>query len=182
MKNLYFIRHGESTANVINQIGNDHAELTEKGAAQATKAGRFLQTENINPNVILVSPLQRAKETATYIAHEIDHDMSKILVFDILRERWFGDLESRTFHDAKINLVDYIQKPLLIDSINGVETLAQLHKRAKLVVELAKSRPEDTVLIVSHGALLRSIYKVIENIPYDRPIPPFENGKVLRLI
>jgi len=183
MKNLYYIRHGESTANIINQLGNDDAELTEKGAAQAAKAGRYLQTEGINPDIILVSPLQRAKETAMFIAQEIGYDMSKILMFDVLRERWFGELElGNIVKDVGVSLEYYFQHPLSVDHIENVEKLADLHKRAEKVVALAKSRPEDTVVIVSHGALLRSIYKVIEDIPYDRPIPPFENAKVLRLI
>jgi len=183
MKNLYFIRHGESTANIIDQVGNDDARLTERGAAQAVAAGRHLQMNGINPDVILVSPLHRAKETALYVAQEIGYDESKIEMYDFLRERWFGDLELGNIKkDIGISLEYYFQYPLSVDHVKNVEKLADLHKRAEKVIALAKSRPEDTVVIVSHGALLRSIYKVIEGIPYDRPIPPFENAKVLRLI
>ena len=73
MKNLYFIRHGESTANIINLTGTDDAMLTENGIKQATDAGKAAKKEELEFDVIISSSLPRALDTAKLVAHEIDY-------------------------------------------------------------------------------------------------------------
>ena len=59
---LYLLRHAEA----VPRNGSDDAarELTEKGIAQAKKVGRFCQSHDILPALILTSPLRRAEQTA----------------------------------------------------------------------------------------------------------------------
>jgi broad specificity phosphatase PhoE len=68
MKKIYFVRHGESEANVKKIVAGSEtdAAITEKGRVQAEKAGQELLDKKIE--LIVSSPLTRTKETATIIA------------------------------------------------------------------------------------------------------------------
>lgn len=183
MKNLYFIRHGESEANVTGLVGTPDAVLTKKGTNQAITAGKEFREENFIPGLIISSPLVRAHDTAKLIAKELSYDDSKIEILDLLKERWHGDLEGHYFEEfAGITREFYNKNPLSIEGIPGVEKLSDLHKRAEKIVRCVKDKPEETILLVSHGTLLLSIFRVLNNIPYDEAVKPFENAKVIKLI
>ena len=69
MGKIYFIRHGESEWNVTDQIcGQTDVPLTEKGHKQAEKTGKNIVESGISADLILCSPLLRAKQTAQHIA------------------------------------------------------------------------------------------------------------------
>ncbi len=184
MKHLYFIRHGQSTANTINLCGSVYdAELTDAGASQAKSAGQKALQEGIMPDVIISSPILRAYDTARLVASEIGYEEERIERLHDLRERWFGELEGKFIDkDSGVTIEHYFANPLSVDHISNIEKLIDLHKRAERVIEYAKSRPEDTVLLVSHGALARSIQKVIKGIPYDQPHDSIPNAKIIKLI
>ncbi|MFR8207008.1 MAG: histidine phosphatase family protein [Alphaproteobacteria bacterium] len=67
-KNFYIFRHGECPLNVSGRIQGQtfDGELTEKGRAQARRAGRKLQNKNIE--IIVSSPMKRARQTAAIVA------------------------------------------------------------------------------------------------------------------
>jgi histidinol dehydrogenase len=66
---FYFIRHGESEGNRAGVMqGRVPSTLTETGKAQAREAGTWLGTRGID--VILTSPLARARQTAEIVARE----------------------------------------------------------------------------------------------------------------
>jgi len=182
MKHLYFIRHGESTANIINLTGTEDAGLTENGINQATDAGKSAKEISLKFDVIISSPFPRAVNTAKLVAGELGYS-GEIELLDILKERWFGELEGKFLTEETGRTLDYYYaNPLSIDDFPGVERLADLHKRAEAVISYAKARPEETVLLVSHAALARSILKVLKGIPYDKPIETIENAKIIKLI
>ncbi len=63
--NLLVLRHAEA----VPQAATDAERgLTEKGAKQAKTVGRFCAKEGIIPDVILSSPLIRARDTAQIVA------------------------------------------------------------------------------------------------------------------
>ena len=182
MKNLYFIRHGESTANLINLAGTETAMLTEKGISQAKNAGKSAKEQGLKFDIIISSPTPRASDTAKLIAQELNY-IKDVEQLDILKERWFGDIEGKYLAEETGRSLDYyFANPLSIDDFLGVEKLADLHKRAEDVIAYSKARHEDNVLLVSHGALARSILKVLKSAPYDEPIDTVENAKIIKLI
>ena len=66
---IYFVRHGETVWNVENKIcGTTDSPLTEKGHLQAAETGEKIREKGICADMILYSPLSRAKETARHIA------------------------------------------------------------------------------------------------------------------
>jgi broad specificity phosphatase PhoE len=184
MKHLYFVRHGESVMNTqLLSSGQTDTPLTKRGINQAKATGKKIKEENISFDAILCSPLQRAHSTAGYIAGEIDYPVESVEVYNDLQERFFGDLEGKNMtDDFGITLEQYYESPTLADKVPHIEKLAELHKRAEEVVEYLKSRPEDCVLVVSHGALLRSVQRVISNKPFDSVLQLTDNATLLKLI
>lgn len=70
---LLLVRHGQ--AEDFPQWGGDAGRaLTEKGHEQAKKVGLFLKKNDLRPDLVLCSPLVRARETAENlcVAAEID--------------------------------------------------------------------------------------------------------------
>ena len=70
---LYLVRHGESTYNIDGIIQPLGSELSEKGKEQAKfLAARF---KNIPVDIIISSPLKRAKQTAEIIERVIQKEV-----------------------------------------------------------------------------------------------------------
>ena len=90
---MYFVRHGESEANVLGVISNRGAEhgLTERGRRQAETLARDLQGAGVAR--IYSSPLLRARETADILATILDVAFE---VTDALREFDCGVAEGRS--------------------------------------------------------------------------------------
>ncbi len=89
---VYFVRHGESEANVLEVIANRgwRDGLTEKGRRQAYELATRLQEEVITE--IYCSPLKRAVETANIVGTKLG---LPVTVTDGLREFDCGELEGR---------------------------------------------------------------------------------------
>ena len=104
MDHFYFIRHGETVWNVENKIcGATDIELTQRGHEQAIETGKRILEQGITADVILTSPLVRAKETARHISEITGIPME---VEPRLIEQNFGRYESTPrngaeFHEAK---------------------------------------------------------------------------------
>lgn len=66
MKHLYIMRHAE--AEEIEEGGDDAARsLTAKGKKAARGAGRWMAARGIRPDLILTSPMRRARQTAARV-------------------------------------------------------------------------------------------------------------------
>ena len=66
---LYFVRHGETVWNVENKIcGATDSPLTELGHRQAIETAEKIRDMGIKADMILYSPLSRAKDTAMHIS------------------------------------------------------------------------------------------------------------------
>ena len=73
MKKLVLIRHGQSTWNVDNRFtGWVDVDLTERGNAEASEAGRLLKEEGYEFDTVLCSVLKRAIRTMWNILSELD--------------------------------------------------------------------------------------------------------------
>ena len=99
MKSVYFVRHGQTVWNVENKIcGATDIELTALGHEQAIETGKKILEKKIEADVILYSPLVRAKDTALHIS-EITGIPAKEEMR--LKEQNFGKYESTARDGAK---------------------------------------------------------------------------------
>ncbi|HEY4502002.1 MAG TPA: histidine phosphatase family protein [Candidatus Paceibacterota bacterium] len=155
MRRVYFVRHGESEANVARIHGGEHHALTEEGRRQARViAQRCLR---LKLDALFASPLVRAQQTAVAIAEATQLPIQTSDLFSELRgpsmymEKPVDDPEiiKGYFEMNKSWAPGYRH----LDEENFDEILA----RAGRALEFLAERPEDTVAVVSHALFLRAL-------------------------
>jgi len=178
-----FVRHGESVGNVESRWqGQSDYVLTEKGRAQARALARRWKAEGVRFNLIISSPLVRAKETAEIIAAAVH---AKIELDPILMERHIGEMEGLTAEEVRKRP----QPPYITpyDPIGGEgEGDWALFLRAGQALHALVRRPPGSYLIVSHGGILNQLMNAIIGIaPHVDPSGVrfrFENTAFARVI
>lgn len=171
MKHLYYCRHGLSVMNEQGLLaGSTDTPLSENGRKQAAKAAET--AKNLHIDLIVSSPLSRAHETATIIAREIGYPQEKIIVDDRTRERDFGDMEGIAWH---LNIH--------FDYNDTVESYESIMARAAAVKDWLDDRPEETILLVSHGAFIRAIRSLYQpDMPYINATGQTANAEITRIV
>lgn len=154
---IYFIRHGESTANV-DLIWGGNYPLTENGIRQAS------ETDPPEVSLILCSNLKRAIHTAELIFPGRD------LVFDsTFREISFGAMDDTPIIEDSPTLNSFANEPWNIqNSIKGADDCFEracesLKKIIKYADELEKDDPDGDIALVAHRALMRSMISIIRH-------------------
>ena len=96
MFKLVLIRHGESVWNKENLFtGWTDVELSEKGQAEAVKAGRILKDKGFAFDVCYTSFLKRAIHTANFVLSEMDLEWLPVIKTWRLNERHYGALQGQ---------------------------------------------------------------------------------------
>jgi len=94
MRKVVLLRHGESTWNRSNRFtGWTDVDLTEKGVAEATAAGRLLAKEGYTFDLAFTSVLKRAIRTLWIVLDEMDLMWIPVHRHWRLNERHYGDLQ-----------------------------------------------------------------------------------------
>jgi len=130
---LLLIRHGQTTWNVEHRLPGQlpGVSLNDVGRQQAARLADALTVLPIS--AIISSPLERARETAEYIAQgreltiQLDPDL-----MDVEMGRWSGqvfDELSKTDPDWKA----YVKDPTVAPE--GIETFPQVQQRAVAAIE-----------------------------------------------
>jgi broad specificity phosphatase PhoE len=124
--------------------------MNETGIQQVMNAAKAINRDDWD--LILTSPLGRARETARIISEQVGFD--EIQELDLLIERSFGEAEGLAYDQWKAKFSD-------LDDIPGGESRTQLVDRSKLLLEtISASHPGKRVLAISHGALIRTVLAV----------------------
>lgn len=178
-----FLRHGESVGNAeARWQGQSDYMLTEKGRAQARLLADRWKSEHVKFDLIVTSPLVRAKETAEIIASALNANME---LDPVLMERNIGEMEGLTMEEVrKIPQPPYITP---YDPIGGEgEGDWALFLRAGQALHDLLRRPPGSYLIVSHGGILNQLLNAIIGIaPHVDPSGVrfrFENTAFARVI
>jgi len=176
---LYFARHGESEANVLQVISNRGLQhpLTPRGRAQAAALAAHLQACGIGG--IYSSPLLRGAQTAEILSERLGVGFQ---ITDALREYDCGVLEGTTGAEtwaAFWALRDDWRRGRWERRIEGGESFLDIQARftpfVQALIANAAARDENMVLI-GHGGLYTSMLPlVLVNIdagfPDHRPFP-----------
>ena len=94
MHKLVMIRHGESTWNQENRFtGWADVDITEKGIAEARRAGRMLKAQGLDFDVAYTSVLRRAVRTLWLCLDEMDRMWLPTVHSWRLNERHYGALQ-----------------------------------------------------------------------------------------
>jgi broad specificity phosphatase PhoE len=153
-----FLRHGESIGNAQSRWqGQSDYALTEKGRAQARALAERWKSESVRFDLVIASPLSRAKETAEIVASTLD---AKVEFDPILLERHIGEMEGLTAEEVRKRPQPPYVTPY--DSIGGAgEGDWALFLRAGQALHRLLRRPAGSYLIVSHGGLLNQLMNAI---------------------
>ena len=93
-KKIVLIRHGESVWNRENRFtGWTDVDLTDKGVAEAQKAGELLKKEGFSFTMAFTSFLKRANKTLNVILDKMDLDYIPVEKSWRLNEKHYGNLQ-----------------------------------------------------------------------------------------
>ncbi|GEN81556.1 histidine phosphatase family protein [Actinotalea fermentans] len=164
---LILVRHGQTTANVAGLLDTAHpgAHLTDLGHEQAAALPAVLDGATID--ALYASSLVRTQQTAAPLAAARGLDVQ---VRDGLREISAGDLEM--LGDAA-SVERYLATSLAWvagdhdAALPGGETAPEVLARFDDVVTEAAASGAETVVMVSHGTVIRSWAAIRAGIPAD---------------
>jgi len=94
MKKIVLLRHGESAWNKENRFtGWTDVDLTEKGIAEAEKAGQLLIDNDFQFDKAYTSYLKRAVKTLSVVLDRMDQDWIPVEKSWRLNEKHYGQLQ-----------------------------------------------------------------------------------------
>src|SRR6185503_17136046 len=94
-----FLRHGESIGNAQSRWqGQSDYALTDRGRAQAQALAERWKSEKVKFDLVIASPLSRARETAEIVATAVG---AKIEFDPMLLERHIGEMEGLTAEEVR---------------------------------------------------------------------------------
>ncbi len=167
---IIIVRQGELSRNSQKTIsGQTPGELTEHGFEQASLLAKRLLKENISH--IYVSPQNRCIQTLDEISKVVT--TPHITVDNRIKERAYGDYEGTSRSAVDLKSLD---DDTVINHNMGVETIAEMEIRASEFLNSLNidARTNDTVLVVSHGQILRVLLLILLRKTYHEILEAFQ--------
>lgn len=152
---IFVTRHGQTSWNALGKIqGQTDIELNDTGREQAEKTGNLIKEEKID--LIITSPLKRAKETAEIINENFN---VKIIEDNRIMERSYGKCEGLTKEEReKLRNVNTEMRNIwnysYNSTINNVETMQDFCSRIyKFLDDITEKYKDKNILLVTHGGV-----------------------------
>ena len=155
---VYFVRHGQTDANVAMGNGQSIQELDAplNVAGQEQAAAAAEQLKDVKFDIVISSPLKRALQTAEIINKY--HGLP-ITLEDSVRERNAGqNVNFGVWND----LFDFDKN---IQPVDGESLHDFLDRTQGYFGKLKSEYPDKTVLVVSHGGVQHALYALANGIP-----------------
>ncbi len=152
MTTICLVRHGETDWNAQGKIqGKTDIPLNAEGIKQAERCGQYLT--NTNWDVLITSPLKRARKTADIVNKTLHVPLVEMSEFE---EKHFGDAEGMTYEErAKTFPKRYYPNQ---------EDDAVFAKRLAIGLETIQQHyPDKRVLVVSHGGVINALLGALSN-------------------
>jgi broad specificity phosphatase PhoE len=157
---LLLVRHVETEANAQMWLaGWTESELSPHGEAQLQVLADHFKRVHADIDAVYASPLLRARLTAEAIGRLTGHSP---ILFDDLREMYFGELDGRPFEelkDAYAHILEADQNADLDDFVwpNG-ESRSGFSSRVLRVMNLIASHHVGrSVAVVTHGGVIATL-------------------------
>ena len=179
-KRIILVRHGESVTNRNKTItGQGDVALTRNGRREANRASRFIQRKfGRSIDLILTSPLSRARVTSEFIADRVRAPIEEI---SVLMETDFGDWEGKKMSDIRLEpgWEKYERDPFHF-SFPGGEHVQDVKKRAlRFKSQLLRHEGWRTTVVVSHYTpIVFLVLSVIGNQNAEKSPIRIENASV----
>jgi broad specificity phosphatase PhoE len=173
MESLVAVRHAESELNVVERLNGDPAVpcgLTEEGRAQSRRAATLLAHERFD--VCVVSELERARSTAELI---LGASPVPVVPMPEFNETTFGQFEGQHWSDG---YHEWALSAGPSDPCPGAgESRVAIVARVSRGLAALLARPGQTILLVTHGAVVRYALDAREGEApqaHVRAVPPAE--------
>lgn len=153
MTDFYFIRHGQTDANLQGIMcgGQWDISLNVTGFEQAAKASEYLKSRVSHIHSICASPLIRTQQTAGFFAEAYGLSIELI---DELREWKIGSWEKVSFESIKEEFLGKGEPP------GDGENRAIFHARVQAAFKKCSTADAPT-LIVSHGGVGLALQSIL---------------------
>lgn len=152
---IYLVRHGEVSHNALKQYNNENEDLTEKGIKQAEELREKMKI--INYDIIISSPLIRAKHTAEII----NVQEKEIIIDNRLEERNPGSLSGQPLEVT--NREEYWNYNTEIQ-YGTSENIKEFVARVYIFLDDLKNKDYKSVLIVAHSGVSKAFSCYFEGI------------------
>lgn len=154
---LFVTRHGQTQYNIEVRIcGRSNVRLTEKGIAQAHELAAQMHDTRID--VILSSPLIRARETAEIVSDAIG---APIEVDERLAERDYGVIDG-TYEGTPGFMEQWVQFGYQYPE--GESWLRVVQRVYNFLEDIKLKYPDKNVMVISHGGVCRVINSYFESL------------------
>ncbi len=176
---LFLARHGQTVWHAENRYaGVSDVDLTDVGRTQAAELAEWAAQHR--PDVVVSSPVRRARETATGAAAAIGRELQ---IESRLAEMSFGRAEGKTMSELR-ELDPHMVKRFVADPVRahfpgGEDPAGAAERGSAALIHLAQQHHGQTLLVVAHNTLLRlSLCRLIgvDVGRYRRLFPKFDNG------
>lgn len=152
---IYLVRHGEVPHNALKQYNTTDEDLKEVGIKQAEELRDKIK--DMNFDIIISSPLIRAKHTANII----NIKNNKIILDDRIRERSCGDLSGKPLEVT--NREEYWNYNTTIQ-YGTSENIKVFFGRVYQFLNELKEKDYEKVLIVAHSGVSKGFSAYFEGI------------------
>ena len=183
--NIYLLRHGQTDWNLEGRIqGHTDIPLNPYGKLQIAQTATDLAGICSNMDLILCSPLLRARESARIVAEKLNYSEDRIIEEPLLIERCFGEAEGLTAAEREEKYPNYFYSDISYH-FPGMESFEELIERAynvfKTIVDTYKDK--ENILAVSHGAILAAIITAVTEgrIEYFSDTISLDSGSLYRV-
>ena len=169
MGKLIMVRHGESEGNAIRRFTTSgEAKITDLGRRQALEAAVRIKLK-FQPILVIASTFARARETGLIIAAELGIPIEYEAEF---REQSLGDLAGKPYESIANDPTFDPKRSWVWRAPNG-ESHEDLLKRVAPVLDaVAKKYPDDEIVVVSHGGVMRAVWAHVTGKWEDAHVPP----------
>ncbi|MDO8590794.1 MAG: histidine phosphatase family protein [bacterium] len=160
MKYIYFVRHGTTVGNEANEFQLPTIPLSEKGLEEASfLSERF---ESIPIEVIFSSTMKRALQTAEIIGSHLGQSVTGSELFEEIKRPSFVRGKSKSDPEVKSTMREvkaHFTDPNWRHS--DEENFYFAKERAQRALAFILDRKEESILVVTHGEILRMMLSII---------------------
>lgn len=152
---VYIVRHGQVPHNALKQYDTKNEDLTNLGIQQAEKLRNKIK--NMDFDVIISSPLIRAKHTANII----NISNIKIIIDDRISERSCGNLSGKPLTVTNRNEYWNYNTTIQYGTSENIKTFFE---RIFNFLDDLKTKDYKSVLIVAHSGVSKAFSAYFEGI------------------
>lgn len=173
IKDIYVMRHGESEKNTLGVFDRelDKYPLTENGKEEAKRAAKDL---NGKIDLVITSPVRRAKETAEIVAGEIGIEVS---IADELIEVDQGTWEGKREDEVDRKSYDNLPEEQHYRAPRGErgESWKDVEERVyDFVKQTVSDNPNKRILFVTHAGVIVYLTKVLRRLSFRKTADLFQ--------